>query len=59
LAFARDAGGPALRALSFAERGAILKGMADALQGARWGLIPHWWINNARNEGPELLEPAP
>ena len=39
LAFARDTGGPALRALSFAERGAILKGMADALQGARDELL--------------------
>jgi oxepin-CoA hydrolase/3-oxo-5,6-dehydrosuberyl-CoA semialdehyde dehydrogenase len=35
LAFARDTGGPTLRALSFAERGAILKGMAGALQGSR------------------------
>jgi len=39
LAHARSAGGPALRALSFAERGALLKGMADALQGARDELL--------------------
>jgi oxepin-CoA hydrolase/3-oxo-5,6-dehydrosuberyl-CoA semialdehyde dehydrogenase len=39
LAYARDTGGPALRALSFAERGALLKGMADALQGARDELL--------------------
>ena len=39
LAFARDQGGPALRALSFAERGALLKGMAEALQDARDDLL--------------------
>jgi oxepin-CoA hydrolase/3-oxo-5,6-dehydrosuberyl-CoA semialdehyde dehydrogenase len=39
LAHARDVGGPALRALSFAERGALLKAMADALQGARDELL--------------------
>ena len=36
---ARNVGGPALRALSFAERGAILQGMADALQDARDELL--------------------
>ena len=39
LDYARNTGGPALRSLSFAERGAILKGMADALQGARDELL--------------------
>jgi len=39
LDYARNTGGPALRALSFAERGAILQGMADALQGARDDLL--------------------
>jgi oxepin-CoA hydrolase/3-oxo-5,6-dehydrosuberyl-CoA semialdehyde dehydrogenase len=39
LDYARATGGPALRALSFAERGALLKGMADALQGARDELL--------------------
>ena len=39
LAYAREKGGPALRALSFAERGALLKGMADALQKARDELL--------------------
>jgi oxepin-CoA hydrolase/3-oxo-5,6-dehydrosuberyl-CoA semialdehyde dehydrogenase len=39
LDYARKTGGPALRSLSFAERGAILKGMADALQGARDELL--------------------
>ncbi len=39
LEFARHTGGPALRALSFAERGALLKSMADALQGARDELL--------------------
>ena len=36
---ARNIGGPTLRALSFAERGAILQGMADALQDARDELL--------------------
>jgi 3,4-dehydroadipyl-CoA semialdehyde dehydrogenase len=39
LAFARDCGGPALRALSFAERGAILQRMADLIHQAREELI--------------------
>lgn len=39
LDFARTTGGPALRALSFAERGALLQGMADALQEARDELL--------------------
>jgi 3,4-dehydroadipyl-CoA semialdehyde dehydrogenase len=36
---ARGSGGPALRALNFAERGALLQGMADALQDARDELL--------------------
>jgi oxepin-CoA hydrolase/3-oxo-5,6-dehydrosuberyl-CoA semialdehyde dehydrogenase len=39
LEHARNIGGPALRALSFAERGAILQGIADALQDARDELL--------------------
>jgi oxepin-CoA hydrolase/3-oxo-5,6-dehydrosuberyl-CoA semialdehyde dehydrogenase len=39
LDFARNTGGPALRALSFAERGTLLQGMADALQEARDELL--------------------
>src|SRR4249920_3736309 len=39
LAFARNTGGPALRALNFSERGALLQGMADALQDARDELL--------------------
>ena len=39
LGYARNTGGPALRALSFAERGALLQGMADALQDARDELL--------------------
>jgi oxepin-CoA hydrolase/3-oxo-5,6-dehydrosuberyl-CoA semialdehyde dehydrogenase len=39
LDFARRNGGPALRALSFGERGALLQGMADALQDARDELL--------------------
>jgi 3,4-dehydroadipyl-CoA semialdehyde dehydrogenase len=36
---ARRSGGPALRGMTFAERGAMLKGMAEALQKARDELI--------------------
>jgi len=39
LEHARRVGGPALRALSFAERGALLKGMAQALQANRDALL--------------------
>src|SRR5258708_10864073 len=39
LEHARLAGGPALRALSFAERGALLKAMADAMQAQRDALL--------------------
>jgi oxepin-CoA hydrolase/3-oxo-5,6-dehydrosuberyl-CoA semialdehyde dehydrogenase len=39
LQHARSAGGPALRAMSFAERGAALKAVADAIQGEREALL--------------------
>ncbi|MEW6689374.1 MAG: 3,4-dehydroadipyl-CoA semialdehyde dehydrogenase [Pseudomonadota bacterium] len=39
LEYARATGGPALRALSFAARGALLKGIADAMQASRDELI--------------------
>jgi 3,4-dehydroadipyl-CoA semialdehyde dehydrogenase len=39
LHYARTTGGPALRALSFAERGAALKAMADAIQAERDALL--------------------
>jgi len=39
LQFARRQGGPALRQMSFAERGALLKGVADAMQAARDELL--------------------
>jgi oxepin-CoA hydrolase/3-oxo-5,6-dehydrosuberyl-CoA semialdehyde dehydrogenase len=39
LAYARTKGGPALGALTFAERGALLKAMADAMQGERDRLL--------------------
>jgi len=39
LDYARRTGGPALRALSFAERGALLKAMADSLQAQRDELL--------------------
>ncbi|MCB9601380.1 MAG: 3,4-dehydroadipyl-CoA semialdehyde dehydrogenase [Sandaracinus sp.] len=39
LTYAREVGGPALRAMSYAERGKLLKAMTDALQAAREPLI--------------------
>src|SRR5919108_2381315 len=39
LHYARSTGGPALRALSFAERGAALKSIADAIQSEREALL--------------------
>jgi oxepin-CoA hydrolase/3-oxo-5,6-dehydrosuberyl-CoA semialdehyde dehydrogenase len=39
VAFARARGGPALRAMTFAQRGAILKAMADVLSGHRNELL--------------------
>jgi 3,4-dehydroadipyl-CoA semialdehyde dehydrogenase len=39
LEYARGTGGPALRALTFAERGALLRGIADAIQGERDALL--------------------
>jgi oxepin-CoA hydrolase/3-oxo-5,6-dehydrosuberyl-CoA semialdehyde dehydrogenase len=39
LDYARTTGGSALRALTFAERGALLKAMADAIQGERDRLL--------------------
>lgn len=39
LHFARTRGGPALRAMSFAERGALLRAMSDAIQAHREELI--------------------
>jgi len=39
LHYARSAGGPALRAMSFAERGAMLKAIADAMQSEREPLL--------------------
>ncbi len=39
LAHARDVGGPTLRAMSFAERGALLKGLSQAVHGKREELI--------------------
>jgi oxepin-CoA hydrolase/3-oxo-5,6-dehydrosuberyl-CoA semialdehyde dehydrogenase len=39
LHYARTVGGPALRAMTFAERGAALKSIADAIQGEREKLL--------------------
>jgi oxepin-CoA hydrolase/3-oxo-5,6-dehydrosuberyl-CoA semialdehyde dehydrogenase len=49
---ARNTGGPALRALSFAERGALLKAVADAIQGERDALLEMGMANggNTRSD---------
>ena len=39
LRYAREVGGPALRAMTFAERGAMLKGMSKALGEHRAGRL--------------------
>jgi 3,4-dehydroadipyl-CoA semialdehyde dehydrogenase len=51
LAYARDVGGPALRALSFAERGALLKRMSSALHEAREDLVLASQHNNGATRG--------
>lgn len=51
LAHARDVGGPALRALSFAERGALLKAMSRALHEHREELIDVSMSNNGATRG--------
>jgi oxepin-CoA hydrolase/3-oxo-5,6-dehydrosuberyl-CoA semialdehyde dehydrogenase len=45
LAYARDVGGPALRSMSFAERGALLKAMSQTLHEARDELIEASIVN--------------
>lgn len=51
LAYARDVGGPALRALTFAERGALLKRMSNALHEAREELVAASTLNNGATRG--------
>jgi oxepin-CoA hydrolase/3-oxo-5,6-dehydrosuberyl-CoA semialdehyde dehydrogenase len=51
LAYARDVGGPALRALTFAERGALLKRMSTALHEAREQLVEASTLNNGATRG--------
>ena len=46
LAFARDTGGPALRAMTFAERGAMLKSLSEAIVQARHELLDLSMQNN-------------
>lgn len=48
LAHARDVGGPALRALTFAQRGEILRALSKAIHGAREELI-ELGVRNAGN----------
>lgn len=51
LAYARDTGGPALRAMTFAERGALLKRMSTALHEAREELVAASTLNNGATRG--------
>ncbi len=51
LAYARDVGGPALRALTFAERGALLKRMSNTLHEAREELVAASTQNNGATRG--------
>jgi oxepin-CoA hydrolase/3-oxo-5,6-dehydrosuberyl-CoA semialdehyde dehydrogenase len=51
LAYARDVGGPALRAMTFAERGALLKRMSSALHESREALVDASTLNNGATRG--------
>jgi oxepin-CoA hydrolase/3-oxo-5,6-dehydrosuberyl-CoA semialdehyde dehydrogenase len=51
LAHARTRGGPALRALTFAERGKLLRGMCDALQAHRDELLDLAVANGGNTRG--------
>lgn len=51
LAFARDVGGPNLRRLTFAERGALLKRMSNALHESREELVDASTKNNGATRG--------
>ena len=51
MAFGRDVGGPALRALTFAERGAILKALSKALYDVREALIETSIVNAGTTRG--------
>ena len=50
LAFARDVGGPALRAMSFAERGQLLLDMSSVIHGAREELFTLAMKNGGNTE---------
>ena len=50
-AYARESGGPALRAMSFAERGALLKALSGALHERRDELIELSRSNAGRTRG--------
>ena len=51
LAYARDVGGPALRKLTFAERGALLKRMSTVLHESREELVDASTKNNGATRG--------
>lgn len=56
LAHARDVGGPALRALTFAERGALLKEMSRALYAQREELIALSTLCNGATRGDSKFD---
>ncbi len=51
LAYARDVGGPNLRKLTFAERGALLKRMSSVLHESREELVAASTLNNGATRG--------
>ncbi len=51
LAFARDHGGPALRAMTFAQRGELLRALSKAVHGAREELIELGIVNAGNTRG--------
>ncbi|MEZ4402042.1 MAG: 3,4-dehydroadipyl-CoA semialdehyde dehydrogenase [Kofleriaceae bacterium] len=51
LAYGRDRGGPTLRAMTFAQRGEVLAGLAKALHGAREELIALAIANGGNTRG--------
>ncbi len=56
MAHARDVGGPTLRAMSFAERGALLKEMARALHTHREALLDTSTANNGATRGDSKFD---
>ena len=56
LAFARERGGPALRAMTFAERGAMLASLADALESHREAYVEAAIANSGNTRADALVD---